>query len=72
MAAAVWVSTVFNGYGNKYFEEPIDAVSFDERDLMDLERIISISQEVHLQLYFALSAGETQISSGFHESCRRV
>jgi hypothetical protein len=43
------------------------AVSFDGRDLMDLERSFSISQEVHLRPYFAPSAGETQISSGFHE-----
>ncbi|MFC1874321.1 hypothetical protein ACFLYX_03360 [Chloroflexota bacterium] len=56
-------------------------VSFEERDLIDLERVITdvdekgaflISQEVHLRPYFALSGGETQISSGFYESCRRV
>ena len=51
------------------------AVSFDEREMMDLERIItdadeerdiSISQEVHLRSYFTLSVGETQILSSFH------
>ena len=44
------------------------AVSFDEREMMDLERIItdadeerdiSISQEVHLRSYFTFTARET-------------
>ena len=55
-------------------EMRITAVSFDERDLVNLERIITDADEkesflflkkMRLRPYFAFSAGETQISSGF-------